>query len=887
MSVQNITRRAGPYVGTGLVSAYTFAFKVFRPEDVKVVRSASSDANAQDETLKLGTDYTVKLNANQDEKAGGTVTLVSPLAEGLRLSILSAITPDQQMVLTNHDGLLPTTLNDSADKAIALIQELQELLGRGITVPATSAMSPAELLNELVSAAKDARLSAEEAQRFAEICEEIKQNIFIYSWDIPHVVDTLEDVANYPYDGFFAVGGYGDPGHHGQDISNRVVKARGSTELRTLGERFSDVVNVRDFGAVGDGKLAYDGTIKYYDGATDDADAIQAAISACERRGGGTVLIPPGIYMCSHTLNLPSGIALAGAGPQATIIAKKVPNYLDLTAYKSYVDFDLLSLEGTDSTFAGHVHYICIRDLTLSSNLLDGPSQVMGKRQIAEKTDPIASILSTDKVSYLLCTNVVFYGRGRHLYSAETWDSKFMACDFQASGCIPEKYPTYSEEIKEYASASFDSPTVDLQFFAPRPGATGTSNCNNLYFTNCRFESYVNTAFKSNKNKEGNGGNNSIFLVGCKFESHGNIYHNVIHNDSASNFRMVSCLVGQDTRNRAHTVFLKNTVGAYIDCYLSITKTEERVRDTESIYCEGVSGSIFNLTCNPSIKVGGGCTDASIFKQSDIKSLCRMNKINVAPGGDGYKIFAGNTGGIEYLYDTQELRLHSKGVQKGITLKTDQAALEWHFGQIESLGSGVTKAKFVASNETDSYTPLELYINAVCPGNDANVLLGTASKRWSQVYATTGTINTSDAREKTSIVSPDDSLMRAWGKVNFKVFQFKDAVEKKGVDARLHVGVIAQQVIEAFASEGLDATRYGLLCYDKWDDEYEDVEIIDQVEVADEKGNVVTPAKTHIEHRLVTPAGDRYGIRYEEALALECAYLRRELKQIKQNQWSA
>ena len=887
MSVQNITRRAGPYVGTGLVSAYTFAFKVFRPEDVKVVRSASSDANAQDETLKLGTDYTVKLNANQDEKAGGTVTLVSPLAEGLRLSVLSAVTPDQQMVLTNHDGFLPTTLNDSADKAIALIQELQELLGRGITVPATSAMSPAELLNELVSAAKDARLSAEEAQRFAEICEEIKQNIFIYSWDIPHVVDTLEDVANYPYDGFFAVGGYGDPGHHGQDISNRFVKAKGSTELRTLGERFSDVVNVRDFGAVGDGKLAYDGTIKYYDGATDDADAIQAAISACERRGGGTVLIPPGIYMCSHTLNLPSGIALAGAGPQATIIAIKVPNYLDLTAYKSYVDFDLLSLEGADSTFAGHVHYICIRDLTLSSNLLDGPSQVMGKRQIAEKTDPIASILSTDKVSYLLCTNVVFYGRGRHLYSAETWDSKFMACDFQASGCIPEKYPTYSEEIKEYASASFDSPAVDLQFFAPRPGATGTSNCNNLYFTNCRFESYVNTAFKSNKNKEGNGGNNSIFLVGCKFESHGNIYHNVIHNDSASNFRMVSCLVGQDTRNRAHTVFLKNTVGAYIDCYLSITKTEERVRDTESIYCEGVSGSIFNLTCNPSIKVGGGCTDASIFKQSDIKSLCRMNKINVAPGGDGYKIFAGNTGGIEYLYDTQELRLHSKGVQKGITLKTDQAALEWHFGQIESLGSGVTKAKFVASNETDSYTPLELYINAVCPGNDANVLLGTASKRWSQVYAATGTINTSDAREKTSIVSPDDSLMRAWGKVNFKVFQFKDAVEKKGVDARLHVGVIAQQVIEAFASEGLDATRYGLLCYDKWDDEYEDVEIIDQVEVADEKGDVVTPAKTHIEHRLVTPAGDRYGIRYEEALALECAYLRRELKQIKQNQWSA
>lgn len=242
MSVQNITRRAGPYVGTGLVSAYTFAFKVFRPEDVKVVRSESADASAQDEALKFGTDYTVKLNANQDEKAGGTVTLVSPLAEGLRLSILSAITPDQQMVLTNHDGFLPTTLNESADKAIALIQELQELLGRGITVPATSGKAPEELFEELLSAAKNAQLSAEEAQRFAEICEEIKQNIFIYSWDIPHVVDTLDDVEKYPFDGFFAVGGYGDPGHHGQDISNRVVNKNGL--LVTLKEAFDDALTL-------------------------------------------------------------------------------------------------------------------------------------------------------------------------------------------------------------------------------------------------------------------------------------------------------------------------------------------------------------------------------------------------------------------------------------------------------------------------------------------------------------------------------------------------------------------------------------------------------------------------------------------------------------------
>lgn len=199
MSVQNITRRAGPYVGTGLVSAYTFAFKVFRPEDVKVVRSESADVSAQDEALKFGTDYTVKLNANQDEKAGGTVTLVSPLAEGLRLSILSAITPDQQMVLTNHDGFLPTTLNESADKAIALIQELKEEVGRSLRVPASADKTPEDLTEELLSAQADARKFADAAQQSAEEAKKSEEQTKVYAEAATVIVpfkDEIKTVAD-------------------------------------------------------------------------------------------------------------------------------------------------------------------------------------------------------------------------------------------------------------------------------------------------------------------------------------------------------------------------------------------------------------------------------------------------------------------------------------------------------------------------------------------------------------------------------------------------------------------------------------------------------------------------------------------------------------------
>lgn len=112
------------------------------------------------------------------------------------------------------------------------------------------------------------------------------------------------------------------------------------------------------------------------------------------------------------------------------------------------------------------------------------------------------------------------------------------------------------------------------------------------------------------------------------------------------------------------------------------------------------------------------------------------------------------------------------------------------------------------------------------------------------------------------------------------VIFIKDAVEKKGGAARIHAGVVAQEVQAAFAAQGLDAADYGLFCYDEWDDEYETVEIVDQPEVLGENGEVVTPAVVHTERRKVLDAGDRYGMRYEELLVLECARLRRELARI-------
>jgi len=137
---------------------------------------------------------------------------------------------------------------------------------------------------------------------------------------------------------------------------------------------------------------------------------------------------------------------------------------------------------------------------------------------------------------------------------------------------------------------------------------------------------------------------------------------------------------------------------------------------------------------------------------------------------------------------------------------------------------------------------------------------GTASQRWSVIYAGTGTINTSDERLKQQISDDLAPELKAWAKVNFCKYKFNDAVEIKGDGARWHIGVIAQQVKEAFESEGLDPFAYGILCYDEWDAEEE---------VLDDNGTVINNKRE---------AGNRYGIRYEEALILECAYLRSKIK---------
>ena len=109
----------------------------------------------------------------------------------------------------------------------------------------------------------------------------------------------------------------------------------------------------------------------------------------------------------------------------------------------------------------------------------------------------------------------------------------------------------------------------------------------------------------------------------------------------------------------------------------------------------------------------------------------------------------------------------------------------------------------------------------VQPGADNTQSFGTGALRWSTIFAGTGTINTSDVNEKQDIASLSVAEQRVAFSIKnlIKKFRFKSAVAEKGNAARIHVGVIAQEVQQAFIAEDLDPTMYGIFCSDTWIDE--------------------------------------------------------------------
>ena len=159
-------------------------------------------------------------------------------------------------------------------------------------------------------------------------------------------------------------------------------------------------------------------------------------------------------------------------------------------------------------------------------------------------------------------------------------------------------------------------------------------------------------------------------------------------------------------------------------------------------------------------------------------------------------------------------------------------------------------------------------------GNQDNFVdIGAASARFDDVFATNGTIQTSDRNEKQDIEDLSEAELRVAtaAKGLIKKYRWIDAVEKKGDDARIHVGIIAQDLQAAFKAEGLDAGRYAMFISDTW---WEADRVVPAVEANEEEGIEAVAEHTvtdTFDTQEEAPEGaterTRLGVRYPELLA--------------------
>ena len=144
-----------------------------------------------------------------------------------------------------------------------------------------------------------------------------------------------------------------------------------------------------------------------------------------------------------------------------------------------------------------------------------------------------------------------------------------------------------------------------------------------------------------------------------------------------------------------------------------------------------------------------------------------------------------------------------------------------------SLGTlGASVGDLFIQGKLSGHSGLRFDSSAIIPFRDNSISdnttnLGLSNVRFKDIYATNGTIQTSDRNEKQDIEELSDAERRVAVAVKglLRKFRWISAVEEKGEEARIHFGVIAQDLEEAFTAEGLDADRYGMFINTTWTDE--------------------------------------------------------------------
>ena len=198
----------------------------------------------------------------------------------------------------------------------------------------------------------------------------------------------------------------------------------------------------------------------------------------------------------------------------------------------------------------------------------------------------------------------------------------------------------------------------------------------------------------------------------------------------------------------------------------------------------GSAGSLYDVYAN---NITSGTIDASIVNVTDI------NASNITAGTLTADFINGGT----ITASNVDLTAGTYGIKVGAS--GESAYLNCYVGS----GDGTTfgMAGFSGSISGGSPTVANTgWVAAFYPRTNGGPDLGTSGRRWNTVYATTATINTSDAREKTDIVTSALGL-------DF-VNQLHPVSYQRIDGTRTHYGLIAQEVEQVLIDNSISTENF-------------------------------------------------------------------------------
>ena len=240
------------YDGDGSTGAFTISFQFWDVAEIDVKNVIATTGVVTQQILT--THYSV----TGGNGSTGLVTFVTAPPSGTEVHIERQSVSTQNVDLSPSQKLPSASIEQAIDRQAMRYQEMSTSLERYLSIPATD-----------------------------------KDTDFGFpSTELPNKIDRASKVLAFDSAGVPIASTQADQ-------SLLTVVATGSVTARTHAERWGEVRNVKDYGAVGNG-------------IADDTSACQAAINAAELIGGGVIYFPIGIYKITSTLNISLPVFLRG-----------------------------------------------------------------------------------------------------------------------------------------------------------------------------------------------------------------------------------------------------------------------------------------------------------------------------------------------------------------------------------------------------------------------------------------------------------------------------------------------------------------------------------------------------------------------------------------------